>query len=75
MRVAGQVVVDTSLPLKSSNCSRILSVIPVAVSIAEQPQFQIKGSNLSRSTRYLVVSLSIASFIRWCSWCAYDCSV
>lgn len=49
----GQVVVDTSLCLKSSNCSRILSVIPVAVSIAEQAQFQIKGSNLSQSTRLL----------------------
>lgn len=53
----GQVIVDTSLPLQSRNCSRIWSVVPVAVSIAEQAHFQIRGSNLSRSATRLLCAL------------------
>lgn len=50
---AGQVVVDTSLPFKSSNYSTILSVKPIAITSSERAQFVVKGFNLSRpSTRY-----------------------
>ncbi|GAB4841819.1 Cysteine desulfurase mitochondrial [Ancistrocladus abbreviatus] len=53
----GQVVVDTSLPLSYGNCSKILSVKPIAVSISEQVQFQIRGSNLSRPTTRILCAL------------------
>ena len=46
--VAGQVVVDTSLPLRSNNYSKILSVKPIAISASEKAKFCIKGINLSR---------------------------
>lgn len=45
---AGHVVVDTSLPLKSNNYSKILSVAPIAISASERVQFSVKGINLSR---------------------------
>ncbi|KAF9669209.1 hypothetical protein SADUNF_Sadunf14G0084000 [Salix dunnii] len=49
----GQVVVDTSLPLRN-NCSKILSVKPIAISASEKANFLIKGFNLSRpATRLL----------------------
>ncbi|KAJ8748656.1 hypothetical protein K2173_008101 [Erythroxylum novogranatense] len=46
----GQVVVDASLPIRSSNYSKILSVKPVAVSASAKVQFSVKGTNLSRAT-------------------------
>jgi hypothetical protein len=46
--VAGQVVVDTSLPLTSNNYSKILSVKPIAITASERAEFLIKGVNLSR---------------------------
>ncbi|KAL9385151.1 hypothetical protein Peur_022161 [Populus x canadensis] len=50
----GQVVVDTSLPLRSNNYSKILSVKPIAISASEKAKFCIKGFNLSRpATRLL----------------------
>ncbi|XP_015572376.1 squamosa promoter-binding-like protein 1 isoform X2 [Ricinus communis] len=50
----GQVVVDTSLPLRSNNHSKIASVKPIAIPAAERAQFVIKGINLSRpATRLL----------------------
>ncbi|KAB5527320.1 hypothetical protein DKX38_021167 [Salix brachista] len=50
----GQVVVDTSLPLRNNNCSKILSVKPIAISASEKANFLIKGFNLSRpATRLL----------------------
>lgn len=50
---SGQVVVDMSLPLKTNNYSKILSVKPIAISTSEEAQFLVKGFNLSRpATRY-----------------------
>ncbi|XP_031279779.1 squamosa promoter-binding-like protein 1 [Pistacia vera] len=50
----GQVVVDTSLPLRSNNYSQILSVKPIAISASERAQFLVKGVNLARpATRLL----------------------
>ncbi|KAF8392681.1 hypothetical protein HHK36_023030 [Tetracentron sinense] len=49
----GQVVLDTSLPLKIHNHCRISSVKPIAVSVSEKAQFSVKGFNLSRPTRLL----------------------
>ncbi|GAB4830631.1 Cysteine desulfurase mitochondrial [Ancistrocladus abbreviatus] len=53
----GQIVLDTSLPLSYGNCSTILSVKPIAVSISEQVQFQIRGLHLSRPTTRLICAL------------------
>ncbi|KAL2935041.1 Squamosa promoter-binding-like protein 12 [Bienertia sinuspersici] len=53
----GQVVLDTSLSLQNSNCSRILSVVPIAVSMDEQARFEVRGCNLSRSTTRLLCAL------------------
>ncbi|KAK8570311.1 hypothetical protein V6N13_003000 [Hibiscus sabdariffa] len=50
----GQVVVDTSLPLRSNHYSKIMSVKPIAISATERAQFLVKGINLSRpGTRLL----------------------
>ncbi|OAY48854.1 squamosa promoter-binding-like protein 1 [Manihot esculenta] len=53
----GKVVVDTSLSLKSNNCSQILSVKPIAISASEKAQFVIKGINLSRPTTRLLCAV------------------
>lgn len=54
--IAGQVVVNTSLPFGTDNYSTILSVKPIAVTSSGQTQFTVKGLNLSRpSSRYLLV--------------------
>ncbi|KDO86826.1 hypothetical protein CISIN_1g001971mg [Citrus sinensis] len=45
----GQVVLDTSLPPRSNNYSKILSVKPIAVPASERAQFFVKGINLGRS--------------------------
>ncbi|CAN8285926.1 unnamed protein product [Cochlearia groenlandica] len=50
----GQVVVDTSLPLRSRDCSDIISVRPLAVVATGKAQFTVKGINLRRpGTRLL----------------------
>ncbi|XP_065859846.1 squamosa promoter-binding-like protein 1 isoform X2 [Euphorbia lathyris] len=50
----GQVVVDRSLPLGSSNYSKILSVKPIALPATERAEFVIKGVNLCLpTTRFL----------------------
>nr|AVV48326.1 squamosa promoter binding-like protein [Litchi chinensis] len=50
----GQVIVDTTLPLRSNNYSRILSVKPIAISASERAQFLVQGINLARpATRLL----------------------
>ncbi|XP_022757734.1 squamosa promoter-binding-like protein 1 [Durio zibethinus] len=50
----GQVVIDTSLPLRSNHYSKIMSVKPIAMSATERAQFSVKGINLSRpATRLL----------------------
>ncbi|KAJ4956992.1 hypothetical protein NE237_013775 [Protea cynaroides] len=53
----GQVVLDASLPLKSHNCCRITSIMPIAVSMSEKTQFIVKGFNLSRPTTRLLCAL------------------
>ncbi|XP_058008560.1 squamosa promoter-binding-like protein 1 isoform X2 [Hevea brasiliensis] len=53
----GQVVVDTSLPIRSTNYSKILSVKPIAISVSERAQFVIKGINLSRPTTRLLCAV------------------
>lgn len=61
---AGQVVLDTPLPLKSHKNCRISSIKPIAVSLSEKAQFIVKGFNLSRSsTRYPSASLQAFSLI------------
>jgi hypothetical protein len=57
---AGQVVLDTPLPLKSHKSCRISSIKPIAVSMSERVQFVIKVFNLSRSSaRYSFACLSM----------------
>ncbi|KAK9281033.1 hypothetical protein L1049_003925 [Liquidambar formosana] len=53
----GQVVVDTSLPLKSYKYSKVLSVKPIAISVSERAQFLVKGFNLSQPTTRLLCAL------------------
>ncbi|KAL4603911.1 hypothetical protein ACB092_10G157700 [Castanea dentata] len=53
----GQVIIDTSLPLRSNNYSKILSVKPVAISTTERAQFLVKGINLTRPTTRLLCAL------------------
>lgn len=50
---AGQVVLNTSLPLGTDSYSTILSVKPIAVTSSARVEFVVKGFNLSPpSTRY-----------------------
>ncbi|KAL8158925.1 hypothetical protein V2J09_000462 [Rumex salicifolius] len=53
----GQILIDSSLPSQNSYCSRILNVTPIAVCMSELAQFQIKGSNLSRSSTRLLCAI------------------
>lgn len=53
----GQVVVDTSLPLRSNNYTKILSVKPIAVPASERAQFLVKGINLGRSATRLLCAV------------------
>ncbi|KAF5732051.1 squamosa promoter-binding-like protein 1 [Tripterygium wilfordii] len=53
----GQIVVDRSLHLKSNNCSKILSVTPIAISAYESVQFSVKGVNLSRPAARLLCAV------------------
>ncbi|CAL0316514.1 unnamed protein product [Lupinus luteus] len=53
----GQVVIDKSLPFKSNNYSKILSVSPIAVPASSRAQFSVKGINLIRSATRLICAL------------------
>ncbi|XP_059632030.1 squamosa promoter-binding-like protein 1 isoform X2 [Cornus florida] len=53
----GQVVLDTSLPLKSRKNCRISSIKPIAVSVTEKSQFSVKGFNLFQPTTRLLCAL------------------
>ncbi|XP_057517775.1 squamosa promoter-binding-like protein 1 isoform X2 [Amaranthus tricolor] len=53
----GQVVLDTSLSLENSKCSRILSVMPIAVSMDEKAHFVVRGLNLSQSSTRLLCAI------------------
>ncbi|KAL4030480.1 hypothetical protein IC575_008717 [Cucumis melo] len=53
----GQVVVDTSLPLRNNNYCRITSVNPVAVSTSKKAIFSVKGINLSQPTTRLLCAI------------------
>ncbi|KAG7036617.1 Squamosa promoter-binding-like protein 12, partial [Cucurbita argyrosperma subsp. argyrosperma] len=53
----GQVVVDTSLPLRNKNYCRITSVNPVAVPLSKKAIFSVKGINLTRSTTRLLCAI------------------
>jgi len=66
---AGQVVIDTSLPFRSNNYSKILTVSPIAVPASKKAQFSVKGVNLIRpATRYCFVnSQSFAWFMEYLS--------
>ncbi|RZB85093.1 Squamosa promoter-binding-like protein 1 isoform F [Glycine soja] len=44
----GQVVIDTSLPFRSNNYSKILTVSPIAAPASKRAQFSVKGVNLIR---------------------------
>ncbi|KAF3436598.1 hypothetical protein FNV43_RR23690 [Rhamnella rubrinervis] len=53
----GQVIIDTSLALRSSNYSKILSVKPIAVSASERAQFSVRGINMTRPATRLLCAL------------------
>ncbi|KAF7804965.1 squamosa promoter-binding-like protein 1 [Senna tora] len=53
----GQVVIDTSLPFRSNNYSKILSVSPIAVPAVARAQFSVKGINLIRPATRLLCAL------------------
>ncbi|TXG63219.1 hypothetical protein EZV62_010213 [Acer yangbiense] len=53
----GQVVADTTLPLRCNNYSRILSVKPIAISASERAQFLVKGINLARPASRLLCAV------------------
>ncbi|XP_041016581.1 squamosa promoter-binding-like protein 1 isoform X1 [Juglans microcarpa x Juglans regia] len=53
----GQVVIDTSLPIRSNNYGKILSVKPIAISTSERAQFSVKGINLTRPATRLLCAL------------------
>ncbi|KAK7278130.1 hypothetical protein RJT34_23155 [Clitoria ternatea] len=53
----GQVVIDTSLPFRSTNYSKILTVSPIAVPASKRAQFCVKGVNLIRPATRLMCAL------------------
>ncbi|KAI4349790.1 hypothetical protein L6164_010346 [Bauhinia variegata] len=53
----GQVVIDTSLPFRSNNYGKILSVSPIAVPASKRTQFLVKGINLIRPASRLLCAL------------------
>ncbi|PSS06264.1 Squamosa promoter-binding-like protein [Actinidia chinensis var. chinensis] len=53
----GQVVAETSLPLKNDTYSTIQSIKPIAVSMSEGAQFLVKGFNLKRPSTRLLCAL------------------
>ncbi|KAM3345023.1 squamosa promoter-binding-like protein 1 [Capsicum galapagoense] len=53
----GQVVLDTSLPIRSHGSCGISIIKPIAVCASESVQFLVKGFNLSRPTTRLLCAL------------------
>ncbi|XP_058766752.1 squamosa promoter-binding-like protein 1 [Vicia villosa] len=53
----GQVVIDTSLPFRSRNYSKIWTVSPIAVPASKRAQFSVKGVNLMRPATRLMCAL------------------
>lgn len=53
----GQVVLNKSLILERTVCSKIFSVTPIAVSPSSRVTFKVKGSNLIRSTTRLLCGI------------------
>ncbi|XP_015891807.3 squamosa promoter-binding-like protein 1 [Ziziphus jujuba] len=53
----GHVIIDTSLALRSSNYSKILSVKPIAISASEKAQFSVRGINMARPATRLFCAL------------------
>ncbi|PON43215.1 SBP-box transcription factor [Parasponia andersonii] len=53
----GQVIVDTSLPLRSNSYSKIVSVKPIAVPASERAEFLVRGINLVRPSTRLFCAL------------------
>ncbi|KAM7276970.1 hypothetical protein ACFE04_018836 [Oxalis oulophora] len=53
----GQVLVDTSFPLRSDNYSRILSVRPIAISASQRAEFLVRGTNLLQPTTRLLCAV------------------
>ncbi|KAK7284530.1 hypothetical protein RJT34_19277 [Clitoria ternatea] len=53
----GQVVIDRSIPFRSNNNSKILSVSPIAVSASKAAQFYVKGINLIGPATRLLCAL------------------
>ncbi|KAJ1397958.1 Ankyrin repeat-containing domain [Sesbania bispinosa] len=53
----GQVVIDTSLPFRSNNYSKILTVSPIAVPASKRVQFKVKGVNMIRPAVRLMCAL------------------
>ncbi|KAJ1425611.1 Ankyrin repeat [Sesbania bispinosa] len=52
-----QVVIDTSLPFRSNNYSKILTVSPIAVPTSKRVQFKVKGVNMIRPAARLMCAL------------------
>lgn len=52
---SGQVVLNKSLLMERPSCSRIVSVTPIAVSPSSCVSFEVKGSNLVRSTTRFII--------------------
>ncbi|KAI4301575.1 hypothetical protein L6164_034839 [Bauhinia variegata] len=53
----GQVVIDTPIPFRSNNYSKIMSVSPIAVPASKRTQFSVKGINLIRPASRLLCAL------------------
>ncbi|GLT42705.1 hypothetical protein SLA2020_166910 [Shorea laevis] len=53
----GLVVLDTSLPLRSSNYSKITMVKPIAISASQRAQFSVEGINLCRPATKLLCAV------------------
>lgn len=52
---SGQVVLNKSLVMERPSCSRIVSVTPIAVPPSSCVYFEVKGSNLVRSTTRFII--------------------
>lgn len=55
---SGQVVLNKSLVTERPSCSRIVSVTPIAVPPSSCVSFEVKGSNLVRSTTRFIIPFS-----------------
>lgn len=52
---SGEVVLNKSLVMENPSCSRIVSVTPIAVPPSSCVFFEVKGSNLVRSTTRFII--------------------